>query len=1006
MLNLGDLPLFCDKQKLIQMKTTYLSMLSLFVVALTFAQEKNKLQEGVAHQTTIFHSSNISKAEALATFAKTYKLDGNNTFQAYRTSTDRLGVTHERHQQYYRGIKVQFGSVITHSKDGQVLSTNGELYNTNALEITPSITRNEGFAKALSFTNASSYLWEDSAQAQLVEYTQPEGELVVFPNVNAGTIHLAYMYDVYATAPISRNEIFVDANTGDILYVNPIIKHADRILSSEEVSAKNKAVENAMNTMLAPGTADTRYSGTRPIEATQIGSDWVLLDETRGDGIVTWNCEAMFGYQDVHFTDNDNVWSAAEHANALKDDGALDAHWGAIATYDFWMENFQRDSYDDNGAKINSYVHYDNNNTAGGYDNAFWNGRFMTYGDGNNFDILTALDVCGHEIGHAVCSFTADLAYQNQSGGMNEGYSDIWGACVEQYGRTGSIDGELAAGVWLIGEDIGANNVPLRSMSDPNERGDPDTYQGTNWVMTGDEGACVPDGTVNDYCGVHTNSGVLNHWFYLLTVGGTGTNNATNILDRDDYDVTGIGMRKAAEIAYLTERDFLTANSTLADARVASIAVASSLYCANGQETISVTDAWNAVNVGGAYQEQPNDASLVSVTNMTSVSCDVAPGSFVPELTIVNGGTEMLGDVEITYSIDGGSETTLTETLNLDVCGSAAVPVDIGVLGRGAHTIDFEVTTENDALASNNEKSITVVFNDAGEIGVENPFTSADDVLVAFNASGSSTPLWERGTPVGVFLGPSATSSTVYGTNLDGNHPDKTIALLVSQCYDLSSTENAFVSFDMAFDLETDWDFITFQYSIDGGQTFEILGTSEDDNWFNNSRIAGDGLGENCYNCLGAQWTGMGEEIHDDGLPNGTMRTYTHTLADFDATGSGETNVIFRFFFQSDDATNEEGVIIDNFLVDGEEVLSVENNEFEGLSIYPNPSSGLVNIAGSDIENANVSIVDLSGRIITKNAGTTNGTSIQVNIENLASGAYFMVIENDTNKSVRQIIKN
>jgi Zn-dependent metalloprotease len=74
----------------------------------------------------------------------------------------------------------------------------------------------------------------------------------------------------------------------------------------------------------------------------------------------------------------------------------------------------------------------------------------------------------------------------------------------------------------------------------------------------------------------NTNSGVLNHWFYILTVGAAGTNNATNLLDRDTYDVTGIGMRKSAEIAYLVERDFLTANSTFADARVASIAVASS----------------------------------------------------------------------------------------------------------------------------------------------------------------------------------------------------------------------------------------------------------------------------------------------------------------------------------------------------------------------------------------------------------------------------------------------
>jgi Zn-dependent metalloprotease len=144
----------------------------------------------------------------------------------------------------------------------------------------------------------------------------------------------------------------------------------------------------------------------------------------------------------------------------------------------------------------------------------------MTYGDGNNFDVLTSLDVCGHEIGHAVCSNT-DLAYQNQSGAMNEGYSDVWGACVA-LGRTGSLDGELDPGVWLVGEDIGGSGGPLRSMIDPNSEGDPDTYLGLNWTITADEGVCVPDRTINDYCGVHTNSGVLNHWFYITITAAGG----------------------------------------------------------------------------------------------------------------------------------------------------------------------------------------------------------------------------------------------------------------------------------------------------------------------------------------------------------------------------------------------------------------------------------------------------------------------------------------------------
>jgi Zn-dependent metalloprotease len=989
------------------MKSYYLSLSFILCLSVAFAQEKNKLEEGVPHQRTISHKSQLTKNQAVSTFAKTYKLDQNNTFEAFRSNKDRMGVVHDRHQQYYKGLKVQFGVAITHTSNGIVQSTNGELYNPKGLNITPTLSKIDGFNTAMGLTSATAFLWEDESQANMMEYSKPEGELIIFPNVNKGTVHLAYKYDIYATAPISRNELYIDAHTGELLYVNPIIKHANRLISNKDIENSAKALEKTVTTF-APGTAETRYSGTQTMEATSNGTVFELLDETRGNGIVTWNSERQTLYQDVPFTDNDNNWTAAEHKNAFDDDGALDAHWGAQMTYDFWaLPLLNRNSFDDNGAKIISYVHYDDNEgNSTGYDNAFWNGRVMTYGDGNNFDVLTALDVCGHEIGHAVCSHTADLAYQNQSGGMNEGYSDIWGACVEQFGRTGSLDGAIDPGVWLIGEDIGSGGNPLRSMIEPRDEGDPDTYLSPEWTITADEGLCVPDGTANDYCGVHSNSGVLNHWFYILTVGAVGTNNPINFLDTDNYNVTGIGMSKAAEIAYLVERDFLTANSTLADARVASIAVASSLYCANDPETIAVTNAWNAVNVGEKHSPQPNDASLVSVTNMTSVSCDVAPGSFIPQLTIVNGGTEVLNDVDITYSIDGGTDVTSTETINLAVCGSTTVPVTIGALGRGAHTIDFSVTTTNDALANNNDKSITVVFNDSGEVNTINGFDSNARNLVAFNPGGGDS-LWERGVPAGAFLGPGATSSAVYGTNLDGNHPDKTVALLVSQCYDLSNFTDAVVKFDMAFDLETDWDYITFEYSTDGGDTFQILGTHLDPNWFTSSRLAEDGLGDNCYNCPGAQWTAMGEELHPDGLPNSQMREYSHSLSAFDINGSAESNMIFRFFFQSDDATNEEGVIVDNFVVEGTEItLSTNDNEFEGLSVSPNPTNGMVYINGKDIAKASVTIIDMSGRIIANNAGTFTGNALQVNFNALATGSYFMVIENDSNKSVRQIIKN
>ena len=136
--------------------------------------------------------------------------------------------------------------------------------------------------------------------------------------------------------------------------------------------------------------------------------------------------------------------------------------------------------------------------------NAFWNGSFMTYGDGdgNSRGPLVSLDIVGHEITHGVVQSTAGLIYRNQSGALNESFADIFGEAIEHHARNNND--------WLMGGDIGlnGNSGQFRSMQNPNQFADPDTYLGDYWyVGNGDAG------------GVHINSGVMNKWFYIMTVG-------------------------------------------------------------------------------------------------------------------------------------------------------------------------------------------------------------------------------------------------------------------------------------------------------------------------------------------------------------------------------------------------------------------------------------------------------------------------------------------------------
>ncbi|MCA8833204.1 M4 family metallopeptidase [Hymenobacter pini] len=520
----------------------------------------------------------LSNAQSL--LREQLQLTSDDQLLQAKTEADQLGFVHEKYQQYYKGIKVDYATYSVHARQGRVESISGQFETVRGLNITPSLNASAALERALSFVGAKRYMWQDAqAEAGLKQQEnnpnatyKPQGELVIVNNQRSQSPQkarkptLAWKFDVYAQAPVSRAYIYVDAHTGEVVLKNDIIKHT-----------------------AATGSFATAYSGTRSIADDYTGTAYRLREATRGLGIETYNCKKGNSYTSaVDFTDADNSWT--EYNNANFDNVAGDAHFGAQATYDYWKNVHGRNSYDNAGAKIKSYVHFDDTPGDGvGYENAYWNGSVMTYGDGaSRFRPLTSLDVCGHEIGHAVCEKTANLVYSNESGAMNEGFSDIWGAAIENYAVStlGATSGGVKAkDTWLIGEEIDKQQAALRSMSNPNSQGQPAYYKGTYWYTgTGDNG------------GVHTNSGVLNYWFYLISVGKTGTNEKGL-----SFSVAGLGITNAAKIAYRAESVYLTSSSTYASARTATINAAKDLFGAGSTQEQAVTNAWYAVGVGAAY---------------------------------------------------------------------------------------------------------------------------------------------------------------------------------------------------------------------------------------------------------------------------------------------------------------------------------------------------------------------------------------------------------------------
>lgn len=562
-------------------------------------------------------NSGLNSSSTNTLFKEVLKLSKDEQLKLIKTEKDFTGkFVDEKYQFYFKDIKVEGGIYHLHYQNGNLLSMNGEIFQYVPADYRPAISETAAFNEAVKSVGAQKYMWQDADYTAHNDYKKPSGELLYVPVNQADgsySLILAYKFDIYAAAPISRDYIYVDAVTGRIVAIDPIMKHADKeVKKTQNTPIFVEPFETASKNYpaLVMGSADTRYSGTQNIETTLAAPDkYILHDTTRGSGIRTYNLKKSQSLgSGVDFQDNDNNWTAAEFDNAAFDNAALDAHLGVENTYDYFFTTFGRNSFDGLGTLLKSYVHYGN-----AYENAGWTGSEMIYGDGaSTFKPLTAYDVTAHELGHGVCSTSAQLLYSRESGALNEGFSDIWGAAAEyKYAPTKQT--------WLIGEEI-TKIVPmyLRSMSNPKSglSPQPDTYHGINWKpATIEEGCITPGQTTNDYCGVHYNSGVLNHWFYILSVGKTGTNDIGS-----NYSVTGITIEKAQRIAYRLETTYLTPTSNYKNARDFGIQAAKDLYGVDSPEAIATQDAFYAVGVGVKYLSTPDVVLPTTPTNLAATN--------------------------------------------------------------------------------------------------------------------------------------------------------------------------------------------------------------------------------------------------------------------------------------------------------------------------------------------------------------------------------------------------
>ena len=472
-------------------------------------------------------------------------------FKVEHARTDKLGMTHIKFQQVYKGIEVWAQELIVHMDSrGNITSVNG-IFEPTPLSISDlngKLTDAAAINSAVKdFKNKTTIRSIPLKLEKILDYYGPTAEKIIWYDKNR-TPHLAWYVEI--RSGISNDwYYFIDAQTGAVL--------------------------NSYNNVCYDGAATASgvdLNGvTRNINTYQAGNNYYMIDITEpmynaAQSTLPDNPMGAIVNLDLNNQDlssSSQIYYVASATNQWNDPASISSHYNAYITYNYYRNVFSRNSIDNKGMTIYSIIHATENGQS--MENAFWSGKVMCYGDGGTVfkPLAGGLDVASHEMTHGVTQYTSNLVYQDQSGALNESMSDCIASLVDSTN-------------WQIGEQVVKDlttfpSGALRDMSDP--------HNGANQGDPGWQPAKMSEyvTTTQDNGGVHVNSGIPNHAFY--------------------YVASAIGRYKTGQIWYRAETTYLTRSAQFVDARIATEKAATDLFGTSSSELQAVKTAWDNVEV-------------------------------------------------------------------------------------------------------------------------------------------------------------------------------------------------------------------------------------------------------------------------------------------------------------------------------------------------------------------------------------------------------------------------
>ncbi len=922
-------------------------------------------------------------------------------FVTHKVETDEIGMTHIRLQQVFKGIPVYGSEVMLHEKNGHIRSLNGRYFPTPKVEnLNPLI--NENTAIEIAYDNVKNHTNLANIpthQKHLVSANTQE--LVIYhPSLNVDGERLVWHISFHPNIREKWN-YFVDAQTGEILDAHRAscsfaCMHTHNAVETctHENEEKNEVqAAQAKTTLAGPVTANATdlFGISRTINVYEEQGTYFMIDASRpmfnfnqsnfpNEPVGTiWTIDGnntapqSSNFNTTHVTSSNNSWNSPI---------SVSAHYNGGVAYEYFRTTFNRNSINGQGGNIVSIINVADEN-GNSMDNAFWNGAAMFYGNGGQaFDPLAkALDVAGHEMSHGVIQRTANLEYVAQSGALNESFADIFGAMIDRND-------------WKMGEDIVNTQFfpsgALRDLQNPNNGGS--QLGDAGWQPAHmNEYANLPNTAQGDFGGVHINSGIPNRAFYLLA--------------------SNVGKSNAEEIFYRALTNYLTKSSQFIDCRIAVIQAATDLFGAGSNEVAAANNAFTQVGIGSGtgtttqenIEENPGaEFILLSDESLSQIYVVEPSGNNLQVLS----GSSPISKPSIT---DDGSFVVFID--NQSRMRSIFIDWNTGAVEED--NLSPDTGWRNVAVSKDGER-IAAITDDQ-----DNIIWVFDFGLQQWNTYELYNPTFTQGISTG-----DVQYADVLEWDFTGEHVMYDAFNVISGQFgeDISYWDIGFVKV---------WNNSTNNWNSPEGNIEKLFSglpenTSVGNPTFSKNSdfiVAFDFIDEDGNAQLFAANVETGETSAQPIFTNGILNYPNYSVDDsriiFDFNDSSLGQILGYRQVQNDkiNGQGDATLLIEGgkwgvwFAIGERELVNVDYIDAAewGISIFPNPTSSMLNIQGDIIieDDIDLSLTDLAGKEILRTSIAPNGRNWnhQLDLSQLSAGSYFLQMRSGQQLMVQKVVK-